>query len=168
MIINNKGFMLPIVMVAVISLTASLMIAKPNIIQVSNSKWDKATEAELLVIQDGLAKYYADTYTVPETAYGLSDLVFDAKPGGTPGWNGPYVNTNLSKILNDGFNNPYIYTSNTNLNAQVSVVSKGRDRIKNGDYTFATDTFPWAPVGDDKVYTHDFLNPWHFIYSYVY
>ena len=54
-----------------------------------------------------LDMYKLDTGTYPTTQEGLAALV--ASPGGTPGWNGPYLKG--TDVPADAWNHPYLYSS---------------------------------------------------------
>jgi general secretion pathway protein G len=104
---GEDGFTL-IEMLVVITIIGLIMgLVGPRVLTYLSQSKVKAATIQIESFSSSLDLFYLDLGRYPTTPEGLGALV--KPPGGTTGWNGPYLKT--GSVPNDPWGHPYLYRS---------------------------------------------------------
>ena len=89
---QQRGFTLVelLLVLVILGLIAGLVL--PNVIGKAEGQKSKTAALQVKNLQQRVYEYYMDTNSMPSS---LEDLV--SEPGGTDGWNGPYIQKSATK-----------------------------------------------------------------------
>lgn len=132
-----RGFTLIELLVVLVILGLLAGLAGPRVLRYLN---DAKTDTARLQIEElgaGLDLYYLDHGRYPTTEEGLAALV--EPPGGTSGWNGPYLKKPV--LPEDPWGQAYAYRS-PGRHAEYDLFTLGADRSEGGTGD-AVDVVSW-------------------------
>ena len=101
---RTGGFTLMELLVVLAILGLLMSLVGPQVLNQLGGAKTKTALIQIRDLEQALEMYKLDVGRYPNTAQGLDALV--SKPGGTAGWNGPYLKGNVPA---DPWNRAYIY-----------------------------------------------------------
>lgn len=135
---GEQGFTL-VEMLVVISIIALIMaLVGPRVLHFLSESKVKAAKIQIESLGTALDLYALDVGRYPSTSEGLSALI--GPPGGSNGWNGPYLKGNV--VPSDPWGKPYVYRS-PGQHGPYDVMSYGADGQEGGSGA-ATDVTSWT------------------------
>lgn len=121
---GQRGFTLVELLLVLVILALIAGLVLPSIIGQAEGAKAKAAASQINRLSMAVESHYLDTGNTPER---LEDLV--SNPGGTAGWNGPYVKKSL---LKDPWGRDYEYES-PGQHGDFDIISLGADGQRGGE-----------------------------------
>jgi general secretion pathway protein G len=141
---GEAGFTL-VEMLVVITIIGLIMgLVGPRVLNYLSESKVKAATIQIESLDGALDLYFLDLGRYPTTAQGLAALV--QRPGGSSGWNGPYLKN--GNVPNDPWGHTYIYRSPSDHGA-YEITSLGADGQEGGTGV-AADIKSWEIGGTRK------------------
>ena len=104
---RKDGFTLVEILVVITIIGLIMGLVGPRVLNYLSESKVKAATIQMQSFSSALDLFYLDLGRYPSTNEGLAALV--QRPGGTTGWNGPYLKN--SAVPNDPWGHPYKYRS---------------------------------------------------------
>jgi general secretion pathway protein G len=126
---GDEGFTLVEILVVITIIGLIMGLVGPRVLNYLSESKAKAAAIQIQSLESALDLYYLDLGRYPTTAEGLTALV--QRPGGTVGWNGPYLKNN--SVPSDPWGRPYKYRSPSDHGAYeiVSFGAQGQEGNAN-------------------------------------
>src|SRR5579883_419673 len=126
---REDGFTLVEILVVITIIGLIMGLVGPRVLNYLSESKAKAAAIQIQSLESALDLYYLDLGRYPTTAEGLTALV--QRPGGTVGWNGPYLKNN--SVPSDPWGRPYKYRSPSDHGAYeiVSFGAQGQEGNAN-------------------------------------
>lgn len=125
---RQAGFTLMELLVVLAILGLLMSLVGPQVLNQLGGAKSKTAAIQIKDLEQALEMYSLDVGRYPNSSEGLDALV--AKPGGTVGWNGPYLKG--KKVPVDPWNREYHYKS-PGERAEVDIFSYGKNGSPGGD-----------------------------------
>jgi general secretion pathway protein G len=125
---RNGGFTLMELLVVLAILGLLMSLVGPQVLKQLGGAKTKTALIQIRDLEQALEMYKLDVGRYPNTAQGLVALV--EKPGGTSGWNGPYLKN--GKLPQDPWGGDYKYKYPGD-RAEFDVFTLGQDGSVGGD-----------------------------------
>jgi general secretion pathway protein G len=124
---KQTGFTLMELLVVLAILGLLMSLVGPRVLNQLGGAKSKTAAIQIKDLEQTLEMYMLDTGRFPSTEDGLDALV--NKPGNAPGWNGPYLK---SDVPLDPWNRPYNYKYPGD-HGEVDIFSYGKNGSAGGD-----------------------------------
>jgi len=134
---RDDGFTLVEILVVITIIGLIMGLVGPRVLSYLNESKVKAAAIQIQSFSSALDLFYLDLGRYPTSSEGLAALV--QRPGGSSGWNGPYLKSAL--VPNDPWGHPYRYRS-PGEHGPFEIVSLGSDG-KEGGVGTAADIKSW-------------------------
>jgi general secretion pathway protein G len=134
----TAGFTLVEVLVVITIIALIMGLIGPRVLNYLTESKAKAAKIQIESLASALDLYFLDAGRYPNTSEGLSALI--QHPGGTNGWNGPYLRGNA--VPNDPWGRPYVYRA-PGQHGPYDIISYGADGQEGGTGAGA-DISSWA------------------------
>jgi general secretion pathway protein G len=134
---REDGFTLIEILVVITIIGLIMSLVGPRVLTYLSESKVKAATIQIQSFASSLDLFYLDLGRYPTSSEGLAALV--QRPGGSTGWNGPYLKNN--SVPNDPWGNPYKYRSPGDHNP-YEIISLGSDGREGGTGT-AADIKSW-------------------------
>jgi general secretion pathway protein G len=129
---RKSGFTLVEILVVITIIGLIMGLVGPRVLNYLSESKVKAATIQMQSFSSALDLFYLDLGRYPTTNEGLAALV--QRPGGTTGWNGPYLKN--SAVPNDPWGHPYKYRSPSD-HGPFEIVSLGPSGKEGGVGTAA-------------------------------
>ncbi len=134
---RDDGFTLVEILVVITIIGLIMGLVGPRVLSYLNTSKVKAAAIQIQSFSSALDLFYLDLGRYPTSSEGLAALV--QRPGGSSGWNGPYLKN--ASVPNDPWGHPYRYRS-PGEHGPFEIVSLGSDG-KEGGVGTAADIRSW-------------------------
>ncbi len=124
---RKEGFTLVEILVVITIIGLIMGLVGPRVLNYLSESKVKAATIQMQSFSSALDLFYLDLGRYPTTNEGLAALV--QRPGGTTGWNGPYLKN--STVPNDPWGHPYKYRSPSD-HGPFEIVSLGPSGKEGG------------------------------------
>lgn len=104
---GEEGFTLVEILVVITIIGLIMGLVGPRVLSYLGQSKIKTASIQIDSFASSLDLFYLDNGRYPSTSEGLAALV--KRPGGAPGWNGPYLKGGV--VPTDPWGRPYIYRS---------------------------------------------------------
>jgi general secretion pathway protein G len=135
---DELGFTLVEVLVVITIIALMMALVGPRVLNYLTESKVKAAKIQIESFSTALDLYFLDAGRYPTSSEGLTALL--QTPGGTSGWNGPYLRG--STLPSDPWGKPYVYRS-PGQHGSFDIVSFGADGQEGGTGA-AADITSWA------------------------
>lgn len=134
---REDGFTLVEILVVITIIGLIMGLVGPRVLNYLSESKVKAATIQIQSFASSLDLFYLDLGRYPTTSEGLTALV--QRPGGSTGWNGPYLKNN--SVPSDPWGHPYKYRS-PGERSSYEIISLGSDGQEGGTGT-AADIKSW-------------------------
>jgi general secretion pathway protein G len=124
---GEAGFTLVEILVVITIIGLIMGLVGPRVLNYLSESKVKAATIQVESLEGALDLYFLDLGRYPTTAQGLAALV--QRPGGSSGWNGPYLKN--GNVPNDPWGHPYLYRSPSE-HGPYEIISLGADGQEGG------------------------------------
>lgn len=124
---SSRGFTLMELLVVLAILGLLMSLVGPQVLKSLGGAKTKTALIQIRDVEQALEMYKLDVGRYPNNEQGLAALV--NKPGAAPGWNGPYLK---SDVPADPWNGPYVYKYPGD-RGELDIYTLGQDGSPGGD-----------------------------------